>query len=178
MTDERNLDELTRMARELPQAIKPKRDLWPDIATRISQDAHHESEAHRFELPWWRQLAAAAVLVALSSLMTLWLVKENTYPPAGVLNGHGPGEMFALVRADLSRDFEQHIQTLPPETRVIVEKNLADIRRGLAEIEEALRNDPGNVTLQQLVVTAYEQELNYLADMSQMSELVPGRTDI
>ncbi|MEE9142180.1 MAG: hypothetical protein V3U59_05650 [Gammaproteobacteria bacterium] len=170
MSEER-YDELMRVAAELPREIEPSRDLWPGIEARIGQKAVTEP---RSSGSWVRQFAAAASLVAISVLATLWVVKENQVP----LNGWPVSSDFRIVHASVNQTFQEQIQVLPPESRIVVVKNLADIRASLEEIRRALREDPGNPMLQQLLVTVYQQELNYMSDISQMSQLVPGRNDI
>ena len=166
---EEHYDELMRAAAELPREIEPSRDLWRGIEAQIGQKAVTEPRSS-----WVRQFATAASLVAISVFATLWVVKENQVP----LNGWPVSSDFRIVHASINQTFQEQIQVLPPESRIVVEKNLADIRASLEEIRRALREDPGNPMLQQLLVTVYQQELNYMSDISQMSQLVPGRNDI
>ena len=86
-----------------------------------------------------------------------------------------PGHLRA--RAELDVTMCGSLERLSPETRDIVERNLIEIRRGLDEIHKALRTDPANDSLQSLLLTTYQEELEYMNRIHRLSEAAP-RTDI
>jgi hypothetical protein len=173
---------LAKLARDIP----PQRDLWPRISARLS-----ESEVvapigrNRTDNPWWWQLGAAAVLVAMSSLAT-WAVmsrekaeSERVAAVEFVQHELGAAQFlpagYVTARKELSAAFDESLARLSPETRQVVETNLRDIERSLKKIGDALAKDPGNATLQQLLVAASTQELQYLDEIRRLALNVPSK---
>jgi hypothetical protein len=173
---------LAKLARDIP----PQRDLWPRISARLS-----ESEVvapigrNRARNPWWWQASAAAVLIALSSLTT-WAVmsrekatSERVAAVEFVQHELGAAQFlpagYVTARQELSAAFDESVARLSPETRQVVETNLRDIERSLKKIGEALAKDPGNATLQQLLVAASTQELQYLDEIRRLALNIPSK---
>lgn len=200
MTEDRKsgdrLERIDAQARGLPVDIPPERDLWPGIAARIAETPASESGARG-----WRMVgavAAAVALVAVSSMVTLWVANppEPTVvavpsAPAGITRQartipggatFGPdvslGPKYERARQQLSRDLDEQLDALPPESRDVVEKNLAQIRQALSEINSALAEDPGNLLLQQLLMAAYQDEMSMLMEMNRMAQSLTTRKEI
>lgn len=189
-------DRLMQAARALPREIRPERDLWPDIAARIGAEEAAPAGRNRWRLVG--AVAAAVALVAVSSLMTLWLTDEpapvvvRQGPPAGGLAmparslpleasfgaGYTLGPRYERARNELTRDLDQQLAALPEDTRALVNRNLAQIREALAEINDELSEDPNNVLLQQLLLAAYQDELAVLMNVNRMAQTLPTRTEI
>ena len=81
---------------------------------------------------------------------------------------------YVKARAELSVAFEDSLSRLSPATRRVVEANLDDIERSLKEISAALARDPGNTALQQLLVAASTQELEYLDEVRRLALNIPS----
>ena len=187
--DDRLLEEASRLSVDIP----PERDLWPGIAARLEA-----RQAPRFAPGRWRlvgAMAAAAALVAVSSLATLWITGQResvtvsrVQPPPGMTRPasggatFGPdyllGPKYEKARQQLSRDLEEQLKSLSPETREVVEKNLSQIRQAMTEINGALAEDPGNVLLQQLLMAAYQDEMSMLMEVNRMAQSLPTRKEI
>ena len=88
------------------------------------------------------------------------------------------GPRYQRARQLLTRDLDRQLEALPEETRALVERNLGQMRAALAEINEALAQDPNNVLLQQLLLAAYQDELAVLMDVNRLARTLPTRTDI
>jgi hypothetical protein len=174
-----------RLAR-LPRDVEPGRDLWPAIACRLAEDesaAAPQAPARAGGV--WRQAAAAVVLVALSSATTYVVMGTRTPEPERIaaveLVQHELNAArflpagYVETRAELSAAFSDSLGRLSPQTRDVVEANLRDIERSLAEIGAALARDPGNATLQQLLVAASTQELEYLDEVRRLALSVPAK---
>lgn len=175
---------LDAMLARLPREIEPARDLWPAIARRLAEDGQAEEPRPRRRTGWWRQAAAAVVLVTLSSATTWLVMSARTPEPERIaavqlvqheLNAarYLPAG-YVEARAQLSAAFADSLARLSPQTRAVVEANLRDIERSLAEISTALARDPGNATLQQLLVAASTQELAYLDEVRRLAVSVPA----
>lgn len=138
----------------LRREIVPAADLWPGIAPRLG------AGTRRLSLPVWWLAAAAGLLIALSSALTVAVV-QRPRPDLGVgfASTEARYEQAALAVAGL---YEQARDSLAPETRLVLERNLAVIERALGEAREALRSDPANRTIEAMVVAAYRRKIDFL----------------
>ena len=175
---------LLRSSAALSPSIEPDRDLWPEIAAGIRRCA-----PARAARPWWQQLAAAAVLVTVSSTLTYLVLLDRTpvsqnpmaplhTQPASFGGQYTLGPGYSDARAELVVTLDGRLPALSEETRQLVEKNLRDIRSALSQINAALAEDPNNVLLQQLLLSAYQDELATLTNVNGISTGIPLRNDI
>jgi hypothetical protein len=179
-------------ARHLPDDLSLDRDLWPDIEARIHGVDTSQSGRGRWFVAG--ALAAGLALVAVSSLVTTWLIDEpapiivrQAPLPAGAVmaartatfgSAYVLGPKYEMARNDLARDLDEQMEALTPETRDIVQRNLGQIRRAMDEINEELAADPNNVLLQRLLMTTYQDELAVLMNVNRMMQTLPTRTEI
>lgn len=188
---DREADPLLRAAGELPRGIAPQRDLWPGIEREISRP----TPSRRWD--WNRiaaQAAAVVMLVGGSSAVT-WVALEEgqtgvqptaTTPPlefemvAGNFGGrYHLGPEFIDARNGLAAGLDAKLEQLPPETREAVEKNIADIRAAISEMNKALANEPDNALLQDLLLGAYREELSLMRKVDTIAAASDmRRTDI
>ncbi len=183
-------DELIQAARKLPHSIAPRRDLWPGIEKAISQPV----QPSRFR--WntiFAQAAAVVLLVGGSSGITWLTLSQNTQTEpavtgmqarqfetvAGSFGGsYHLGPEFMEARDDLAVRMDAELARLSPETRAAVEKNIAAIRGAINEINLALAYEPDNVLLQDLLLSAYKEELTLMRKVDGLANSVMHRTDI
>lgn len=198
-TRHENTDEDARLDKalnELPIEIQPKNDLWLNISQAISKDRGRKARDSR--QPLFVRLAIAASLVVVSSLATSWwIAQSDSRQRALAVNGEFtalvgpvilpasydetkvPGARYLQDRAELVQALEKKIQLLPDETRRKVASDLLAIQRALQDISQELTGDPGNVFLQQLLLTMYQRELMLLDDLNQITAAVKAqRTEI
>lgn len=170
-------DPIFAKAAELPPEISPERDLWPGIAARLNEPAAATGTA-RGTRHWPVALAAGLVVIGLTAAVT-WRLAAMQFatPPAEVLagliqdnGGTHPGVELTDVRNQLLASLNDSLTRLPPESQRIVVDNLLEIRTSLAEIEAALSRDPDDASLQQLLYTTYEQELQVLWHLNRMTQ--------
>jgi anti-sigma factor RsiW len=144
---------LRAAVRRLPAEIQPTRDLWPTI----------DRARPRFR-PWIPLAAAAALAISLVGGRAL-----IPAPPA-------PAPAEAVWRADLSTanaTFREALDASPdldPAVRAVIEKNLADIDRAIAEIEKALEQHPSSPMLQKALVAMEKQRLDVLRTLTLSSK--------
>ncbi len=169
-------------AAELPRAVEPSRDLFPAIRARIALGTAEQPErgagrvVGRAAGRWSpiRLAAAAVVLVALSSAITLQLARSGAdieapgitagteESAAGTPDGSGTasgGTRFAssgeeavgvieAAWAPTLRELESALvegrERLQPETLEVIESNLRIIDRAIREAREALAADPAS----------------------------------
>ncbi|MBK6422979.1 MAG: zf-HC2 domain-containing protein [Gemmatimonadales bacterium] len=145
---------ISTAARALPAALQPPDAVWAGIASRLPAAAAPRRPTANF--PWLRLAAALALFLGGYAIARL-----------------GPGapatDAFAARRAEytaasieLTRTLRQDAGALAPETRRVVERNLAIIDQAIGEAEAALQSDPGNGALEQMVLARYEQRLALL----------------
>lgn len=179
-------DALTQAASKLAAGEAPERDLWPEIEAAITQPAKQ-----RWQFPF-AQAAAVLLLVGGSSAVTYVAMQDRGMEvvpqattvaglhiePAAFGNHFALGPDYEHARADLTRQLEKELESLPPETRAEIEQNLASIRTAIAEINDAMADQPNNVMLQRLLLNNYRRELEILSGMNGMTTAVMPRSDI
>ena len=165
-------DPLLAKAAELPKDVTPPRDLWPGIAARIAQaEAAPAKPAFR----WPLALAAGLLVASVSALLTWSLVRDpqpakpaviaETTPATGefVPVSYGPNSGLTAkelaARDELFTQFRGAFETLKPETRDAIVKNLAIMQTAADEIDAALAKDPASGMLKGMLVGTYKQEL-------------------
>ncbi len=166
-------DPLLAKAAELPKDIAPQRDLWPAIAARIAEAGNAPAKP---AFRWPLALAAAFLVASVSALLT-WSLTRDPQPagPAVIAQAPAAGADIVPVRygpnsgvsaAELAaRDvllgqFRGAFATLRPETREVIQKNLAVMQAAADEIDAALAKDPASGMLQGMLAGTYKQELN------------------
>jgi anti-sigma factor RsiW len=152
----------------LPKSVEPARDLWPGIQTRLAPRGRGRA---RFALPGWLLAAAAVLLIAVSSAVTALLLdpsgRRSAAPLASALS---PLEVqYASAAAELSAELNRVRTQLAPATLLIIERNLAVIDSALAESRRALASDPGNATLEGLVIAVWRQKMDFLRRATALS---------
>jgi len=187
---------LQRATAALPLEIEPRRDLWPGIEARI----RGERTGAPPRTQWLGRMAAAVALLAAGSLATFMLLDRPTDTPQVVDAGdnagwaeslagvwteparfgsrHALGADYLRTRAELTATLEQRLVTLSPETRSIVISNLIEIRSALDAINAALDEDPDNILLQRLLLSAYQDEMFVLADLNSSTDPIRERIDL
>ena len=183
-TSDERLDEL---AAALPREIAPPADLWPAIRAELApRSARTVQWSAR-----WRLAAAALVVAASSSILTLLTVRARAgsgdvpvvatadrAPPH--LRTPAPPRLPAhLVVAErgyarsmeaLWRTLDERRDSLAPSTVATVERSLRIADSAIAEARSALERDPGNRVLADLLVSNYERKLDL---MRRATELAP-----
>ncbi|PYP55771.1 MAG: hypothetical protein DMD44_14305 [Gemmatimonadetes bacterium] len=152
------LDELRRVvarAQTLDDR-SPTADLWPAIARHVgvvSLDARRARRRLSFTVP---QLAAAAVVLALLSGASAWLLlrrpdagppSQSTTTPTPILTNAGTYEAnprYAAAVANLERVLAQGRGRLDTATVRVIAKNLGIIDRAIRDAQSALAADPAN----------------------------------
>jgi hypothetical protein len=179
--------------RELPQAIEPARDLWPQIEAQLNSIQAAAPAAPGATIPLRRSgarlrwLAAAAMVASVA--VGVW-IGRSLLPGSGApgqtapnltATATGPGgasvadvayvndPRYQRQRAALLRSVQAQLATMPPETRDKVASSLAAIEKAKADLEQALGKDPGNALLQELLVNTYQDEMRVLTDVHEAS---------
>jgi anti-sigma factor RsiW len=177
------LRELQAALRTLPREIAPPASLLAAIHAGIDDAAHADRAVGRggapVHRPWHARpallAAAAVVLVAVSSTTTALLLRGGADGAAvtGAVDTSAAATARLVAAHPLERSYEDAItqleheittqgSALAPETRRVVEHNLEIIDRALTEARAALRADPSNAALADLLRSGYERKLDVL----------------
>jgi hypothetical protein len=190
--DRDSLQALVARTRALPRERAPGRDLWPDIADQLER----RSPARRWPVVAALPAAAALLLLLAGTLGPRLLGPRDVAPgsPTAPTTSAGrtagspgaPGSSsLAAVDPEAPLAEEQRYQesvaalraalqarrgSLSPATLEVVEHNLAVVDEALREIRRALRNDPGNALLSQLLRSTNQQKVDVLQRMLELVE--------
>lgn len=169
------LGELRRVVdrARVAEEYRPRRDLWPGIASRIGATPAASPRIGRrwsFSLP---QLAAAAILLMTLSGGAVWLLRSSVLPPAA-----GPiatvatpvasnasnraSQTYAAAVADLERVLAAGRGQLDTTTVRVIEQNLAAIDQAIAQAQRALLADPANLYLNTHLAETMRRKLDLL----------------
>lgn len=164
MTGQRPDDEtfLRSHIGDLPRSIEPPRDLWPAIEGRLAP------RARRRPRPVLHQLAAAMVLIALSSAVTWYLVRRSDVPASVATAPVDRAELARLARAGDIMEEGLGSSSLAPETRAVLARNLVVIDSAIAECQRALDADPGSPVLASLLRAAHRQRVEFLQQAARL----------
>lgn len=191
------LRRLVAEARTLGE-ISPSRDLWPGIEAALARPdpdviALRSGVAVRRDtasggLGGRRQgvllsvpqlAAAAAVLVLVSSLLTVWARPDapeavtTADPSVGAVrpaSADGAPPELARELGALTRAMDEARNGLDPNTLRIIEKNLAVIERAIDESRRALALDPANAFLREHLDRAWERKMSYLREAAGIAD--------
>lgn len=167
MDQEDDREFLDPMIRELPRSIEPAHDLWPGIAGRLGARPQRRS---RWSGAW--RIAAAVALVALSSFMTWSLMRRAQVP--SMHDEVATTSLEDIARyARASGDLAAALGSAPglelaPETRALVQRNLAVIDSAIADIRRAIEADPANGELRDFLGGAERQRLELLQQAARL----------
>ena len=164
--------DLRQRAARLPRSLDPPRDLWPEIAARITAETVVRSRFVRRAL-----MAAAAVALLVGSVVTAYMVGRgqtgNTVENRLVVET-GPSEIllasfeemgvddYIATRRELLGAFEARRNDLSPETLEVLTTNLKVIDDAMRKIAEALGEEPGNEFLMKQLAAAYRRQINLM----------------
>jgi hypothetical protein len=187
-------DELMRAARSLGKGIAPARDLWPGIAEAIRNPATAEAAPQGGGWPRYFAYAAAIVLLVGGSSGITWLAMHEAQPVyvaeqrveplrlqpvSGNFGGtHELGPEFMEARESLALQLEAKLNRLSPQARAEVERNIAEIRAAIQQINRVLADEPDNALLQELLLAAYRDELYMMRRVDGLISTVMRREDI
>ena len=160
------LVELRGRVERLPRQVPPARDLWDEIAPRLTPGIVALPQRRRFRP---MMLAAAAVLLVLAgSAATILFFRRSPGPESRLASDTaGPGTTqagipapgSAAALAQVASQVEALERALPPGTRVLVAHNLELIDAAIRESQAALAANPSNPAIGRMLEARYGQRL-------------------
>ena len=178
------LAEVAGTAREIP----PPPEAWAAVRTEIEsrkvvtlagRPGHAGSVSRLANRRRWGLVAAAAVLVAASSIVTA-LVMDRRQAPSAIAVDTADAVAIPVAVVNAERSYLASVQELgaaleaarphlSAQTIEIVERNLALIDSAIAESRAALLRDPGNRVLLDVLAGTYRQKLELLRRAAQLA---------
>ena len=178
--DMKDLKNLLAQARQLSPGVPPAQNLWPAILEQIEDSrAKSWSNANR---SW---LALAAVL-ALAVLLIPLLLRQQAPEPGERVKAAATDSMaidaatqakvdlarsedrVLLVRRDLVEAIEIRRDLLGPEASQSVEESLLVLDKAVADIQQALEENPDDRRLRLLLAAKYQHEVRLLQRVSRV----------
>lgn len=181
-----DLRALTARASLLP-GIPPERDLWPGIEARLEPRSGRPPARSDTAAPagvlsirptrWTLtvpQLVAAAIALVVLAAGSVWLLVPSAGldsvadpTPATAPGVDGSPQLVFLAAyqpaiSELEREFQARRAQLAPDTRRVVEENMAIIDQAIAEAERALAEDPSNSFLNTHLAGTMRQKVELL----------------
>jgi len=148
-----------RAVNELPRAVAPDRDLWPQIHSRLAP------RRRSWALP--ASLAASVLIAALGFVIGLHVHTSTPTPLAS--QGAGPLIRAALLspgyqneRRQLLQALPEKLQRLPPDAQQRVRESLLAVQTAMKNLETELGRDAGNALLQELFISTCQEEMRVL----------------
>jgi hypothetical protein len=178
-----NDDRLISTAGRLAKEVSPERDLWPGIEAAIARPGRSRWT------PMLAQAAAVIVMIGASSMLTYVVVKDGQTIVERVQPALNAETVSFAGRTSLGAEYEQargrvtsvlddDLKRLSPDTRADVERNLAVIRHAIADINQALEQEPDSRLLQDLLADAYREEFTVMRRVGDLTQRVMSRQDI
>lgn len=144
------LERLEADVARLPEGIAPPRDLWPGIDARLAPSR----PARR-----WLALAAVITLVAIGGAVAAALLSPA---PAETDTVAAMESDYRSAASELLRTVEARQGELTPGVVRVVEQNLQITNAAITELQEALREQPGDPGLEWMLRAAWEKKLDLL----------------
>jgi hypothetical protein len=174
---------LLAQAAVLPAYLEPPAGAWEGIRGRLRPPSRAIGRAQRIPARQWVWRAAAAiVLVAGSSALTMLVLRSGPSDPITTVQSSTPPVAPPAVRAveqsyagvvdELELTLQAQRNALAPETIATVERALRVIDEAIAEARAALAADPNNDALLDVLSANYEQKVQLLRRASEL----PART--
>jgi hypothetical protein len=171
-------------ARRLPASIEPPVGDWAALRSGLRQHSGSAPGRGHWIREWGLRAAAAVVLVAGSSALTVLALRARTpvhvpaVSPSPATVRAVPAAVRAVERSyadvldELAATIGAQRGTLAPETVATLERSLRVIDEAIAEARAALASDPGNRALLDVLSANYEQKVQLLRRVSEL----PART--
>jgi anti-sigma factor RsiW len=180
---EQRLQEILAEARELRRERTPSRDLWPEIAREIGAGNLVSGEFARPKASRWWMPALATAAAVLAVATTVAMLREGGMPFAvpgaetatAIPVSRGQVELpdaeqgYARAAAELLAALAERGDSLSPETRDSVDRNLAMIDQALKEIRDALEKEPGNRDLTRMLASTHRKKVDVLRRVVKLS---------
>jgi hypothetical protein len=176
---DRNGDPLRRQVERLPREVRPQRDLWPDIRSRIAREPRRaplRARARAATAGVCAVLAAAAaVVVALrgatqpppSPITVLPMVPARSPSPAPEVRL--PGETdYARAAQALASELQERRPSFPSRDVTVLDDNIRILDDAIASTRAALLTHPDDAELRAELDRTWEDKLDLLREATEL----------
>lgn len=160
-----DLNDITGQAKSLMAADEPSPRVWNAIEAQLRKEGLIRSSAPtpatavrwypRWRMAWLVPVAAALAIIAGVKLYYPSHVVET--PPVAKQILLPPGTNPPAVSSD-DQQFLNTMATKRPARRAKYREDMDDANAFIRDAQQALKNDPGDVYAQQMLINAYEQK--------------------
>jgi hypothetical protein len=169
----RTLRDMLSAAHALPHEIAPPPEAWEGIRARVAARPHARS---RFTAGRWLVAAAAVVLLVGSAVLLPFNIGTNRPSRAkGAAVPQTPVAIAAVEQqysgtvAELRQALDGQRPALGARVTGVVDKSLADIDAAISETRDALRIDPENAALVDILSSHYERKVDLLQRATELA---------
>lgn len=145
---------LRKQLETLPPELSPSRDLWPDVAQQINRQPKQR---------WLPVAVAASVLFSAVSGVFTWQLYQQRQGELAIANAERLLQQiespYSQARVSYAEQWPTMRANLDPETAAIVERNLQIIGEAHQELVKALKKQPNDPALQQLMRQTLAKEI-------------------
>lgn len=170
-------EHLIRAIGALPKSRTPERDLWPDIAGRLS--GGEMEEGNRGGRPaWWRQAVAAGVVAAFAA--GILLGRNLGEEPSPADSGHAANlPLLAAMQAsemEYQAAFRQFSpmgsvrSVLGPQAAQNIEASWVELRQAETALQAALQEYPDNPYLNHRLLGLRAQQLEFMQQLATLDQ--------
>ena len=171
-----NEHDLSQQIAELDWDSQPRRDLWPDISSKI-RFANNKTKHRNTRKSYWIPTAIAASLVlAIGSVMFSSMLYQQNQDQQNLADQKYQSAMALYQQAQLQLIEQQHQmvrfqfagllqnqrENLDPDFLAEAENLIENIDFAAAEIKNAISTQPNNPNYTSMLVRTYQQELKLL----------------
>ena len=185
--DVARLRRVVTLARASEPLATPLDELWPDIRARIERSKvvalvppARGTSPRRTPRWWWASGIGAAGLAAAVGLAMVLRANRPAPIDRSAPGGSSGDAAFVSAEADSSRAYEQQVQALldemalrramlRPDVAARMDHDVRVIDAAIAELQDALRHDPNNAALRQLLAASYRQKRDLLKRVANAS---------
>jgi hypothetical protein len=149
--DDQQLDALLE---QLPKSIEPEDDLWPGIAAKLAPKAPARNAPFRYSI------AASFIVGILGIGLAVTSQWQNQQLKAQITELEDqPTAASAFRTVNVAQE-----QACPPAEsgQLVIQENLVIIESALKQIENALKNAPGDPVLNKRYLDLSKQQMNLI----------------
>lgn len=173
--------DLIKALKALPETANPSRDLWPGIASQLS-----ERETKTYTPRWIPWAIAATLVVSFSSIFVSWnnlqsaqeFIADNRFSQQGdnelALKGDIQAQIesmeqeFRLAKSALLAQIGMNSSQTNMDLMQDVKSNLIIIEQATSQLKAAIIKQPENPGLPALLQATYQQELAVLRQLAKL----------
>ena len=169
----RTLREVLAAANALPHDIAPPPEVWDGIRARVL--ARPQSRSRFTAARWIAAAAAVVMLVGSAIILPLDLGTNTKRNGKGAVVPATPGPVAAVEQQyvgtvdELRLALDAQRPTLTARVAGVVDKSLADIDAAISETRDALRADPENAALVDILSSHYERKVDLLQRATELA---------